>query len=124
MRVSIEGDTNVSKVLRSYAAAAGLRVTSFNPSYTVVVEEGAGPAIVIDGINCRFKNAVQDAISELTDTRIEYQRAGGVQSDRKIRVVTSGGELDADAIERGLLRALLTVARPAPERKSIFKFWR
>lgn len=124
MRISIEGDTQIAKVLRGYAAAAGLHVTSFNPSYSVIVEEGAGPNIVIDGVNCRFKDAVQDAIAELSDTRIEYHRAGGVQSDRRIRVVSNGAERDADAIERGLLRALLMVSGQAPSRKSLLRFWR
>jgi hypothetical protein len=124
MRISIEGDTGIAKVLRGYATAAGLHLTNHNPTYSVIVEEGAGPNIVIDGINCRFKEAVQNAVSELSDTRIEYQRAGGVQSDRKIRIVGTGSEADADAIERGVLRALLIVTgRPQPK-KNIFRFWR
>lgn len=124
MRISIEGDSCIAMVLRSYAATAGHHVTSRNPSYTVAVEDGAGPNIIIDGINCRLKDAVQDAIAELTDTPIEYQRAGGVQSDRRIRVVGTGNDADADAIERGLLRALLIVAAGPQPKKSVFRFWR
>ncbi len=114
----------MTDVLRGYASAAGLHVTGFNPSYSVILEDGAGPNIIIDGVNCRFKDAVEAAVSELTDTRIEYQRAGGVQSDRKIRVVGNRSEQDAHAIERGLLRALLIVAGQKPPRGRFFKFWR
>ena len=126
MRISVPGDSDVAKVLRGCLAQAGYLVTAVNPAYTVLVEDGSGPHIVIDGINCRFKDAVQDSIAELTDTRIEYHRAGGVQSDRAIHVVTAPGEDNADAVERGLLRAILIVTGHGARKTALNKllFWR
>ena len=127
MRVSVHGQASAAKVLRGYLEAAGFHVTDFSPSYTVLIEEGTGPNIVLDGVNCPFKDAVQDAIAELTDTRIEYHRAGGVQSDRKIRVVTPPKETDSETVERGLLRALLVVSGHHMARgsfKRFLTFWR
>jgi hypothetical protein len=108
LRIQVRGEGSAARVLAGYLAKAGYRVNGFRPAYTVTLEEGNSAAnIVIEGHGGELAAEAQKAIAELTATPIEMRRAG--ESDRAVRVVTTGREEDSDAIERGLMRAVLRV---------------
>jgi len=112
MRIRIAGDHEAAKVLRSYLARAGYALSESRADYTVFLEERASPQIVFDSVDCELEGRMLRHVRDLTATPISIWTAGGIQSDREIRISFPPG--DARAVETGALRAFLELV-PVPQ---------
>jgi hypothetical protein len=116
MRISVQGECDAAKVVAGYLRSQGYLVTDKAPDYTVYLEQGktpvvdAAPTIVIDGVDCPLEGRMLYHLSHLSTTRIVLARAGGIQSDQKIRIVFPPEE--ALAVERGVFRGILDAVAP------------
>jgi hypothetical protein len=109
MRIAVEGTEFLTDGLKRYLESAGYRVSGYAPFYTITLVQGAGPNIVVDSVDSPFEREIINRIAELTPVRIELARAGGVQSTDAMRIEVPFGTTAEllDAIERGVLRAVL-----------------
>src|SRR5438093_7810760 len=134
MRVKVEGDEDMAAALAGNLRKAGFTVGGpvglFGTGYSIQLERTVGSHILVDGIDCPFERHVINCISQLSDTPLLLQRAGGVQSDRAIRVVSTARTEDDRAVELALVRALEfeVQTQPASEPKTAdvgaFPKWR
>jgi len=108
VRIDVIGESATAETLRGYLAALGYKLSRQSPAYRVGIEESTQPNIVLEGVRGPLADEAQHAVAELTATPIEWRKAGA-GSENELRVVTNA--TDHDAVERGLLRALLRVTR-------------
>jgi hypothetical protein len=108
VRIDVIGECATAETLRGYLAALGYGLSHQSPAYRVRLEEGTGPAIILEGVRGLLANEAQHAMAELTAAPIEWRKASA-GSENELHVVTNAS--GHDAVERGLLRALLRVTR-------------
>ena len=120
MRICIQGQADAARVIAGYLRSQGYLLTDQWPSYTVhlleretLVIDGA-PSIVIDGVDCPIEARIIYHLGHLTKARIVLARAGGIQSDREIRIEYSREA--TVAVERGVFRGILDVVAPEKAR--------
>ena len=104
MRVKIIGDNLATRTLRGYVERLGYAVVDSLPDFTVFIEENSGE-VVIDGIDSELERKAILHFEDLGIGRFILERAGGIRSDREIRVAYPIGK--DQIIARGLARALL-----------------
>ena len=114
MRIQVTGEGASARVLREYLASLGYQLVDRAAAYVVRVEEGGDGNIVLEGAVGALAHEARLAVEELAGARVEW-RASSQGSGRELRVVGTAGA--ADAVERGVLRALLRVTGHG-ERKS------
>jgi hypothetical protein len=111
MRVLILGECPSAKVLRGYLARHDFHLTSYQPDLTVRIEEQADAVRpLLDSIHCELEQAILRHLRKQTATPIEIHTAGGVESDREVRIVVPPGEQERRAVEIGVFRALLEIS--------------
>jgi hypothetical protein len=106
VRIQVIGDGASARALRGYLASLGYELADRRAEYTVRIEPG--DRVTIEGLRGALAAEALHAVSELAGAPVEWRRAAA-GSDRELRV-TVGAE-GADAVERGVLRALLRVTR-------------
>ena len=104
MTIQILGDGASARTLRSYLMSLGYQVSGIG-TYTIRVEEGSGGNLILEGVRGTLAEEVLHAVAELTGSPVEWRRAVAHGNDRELRVIANGA--DDDALERGVLRALL-----------------
>ena len=113
MRIQVAGDGASARVLREYLASLGYQLVERGADYAVRLEEGHDSTIVLEGSPGALAEEAKRAIEELAASQVEW-RPLSHGSGEQLRVVATGG---CDAVERGVLRALLRVTGHG-ERKS------
>lgn len=114
MRIHVAGDCPAAKTLRGYLARHDFHLTDYQPDFTIRIEEQASQARpVLDSIHCELEQAILRHMRKQTPTPIEIHTAGGVASDREVRIVVPPVEGERRAVEVGVFRALLEVSKQA-----------
>src|SRR5882724_2908266 len=111
MRLLIAGDNPTAKALRGYLARHDFHLTNHAPDYTVRIDED--PSAVrpsLDSVHGELEQAILRHLRKQTATPIEIHNAGGVESDREVRIVTPPAEEERRAIELAVFRALLEIS--------------
>jgi hypothetical protein len=126
MRVNVTGDCPPAKVLRGYLARHDFHVTDRWPDFTVRIEEEAGRAKpALDSIHCELEQAILRHLRKQTATPIEIHTAGGVESDREVRIIVPPVEEERRAVEVGVFRALLEISKqPCGRARGSSWWWR
>lgn len=103
MTIQVLGDGASARTLRSYLMSLGYEVSG-SGTYTIRVEESSGGNLILEGVRGAFAEEVLHAVAELTGSPVEWRRVAQ-GSDCELLVIANG--VDDDALERGVLRALL-----------------
>lgn len=120
MRIRVQGEGTAAGSLRAMLQKAGYALTTVLAAYTIHIEQ-RGAEIIIDGVDSELERTIVNNIAELTNRHIVLQRAGGIQSDKEIRVVVPMDETVSYAVERGILRGLMQTSGHGRKRHH---FWR
>jgi hypothetical protein len=112
VRIHVVGESTAAETLRGYLtslgyklAAPGYKLSAGRAACTIRIEAGAQGKVVIEGVPGELSEQARRAVAELTATQVEWREAAIAGSE--LRVAVHGS--DTDAVERGLLRALLRV---------------
>lgn len=117
MRIQIIGDHAAAGALRAHLASLGYQVTERGAQYVVRIQEGSQSSVVLEGVWGALAEQAQHAVAELAGAPVEWRRATP-GSERELLVVTNGTA--GDAVERGILRALLRVTGHGAPKKGFF----
>ena len=120
MRIHIGGDSAAARTLRGYIESQGYTLSETAPAYALHIEEGVQANVVLKGVRGALADEAQHAIAELAGVPVEWQRADA-GSERELHIVT--GSASADAVERGLLRAILRLTGPQGRSGWLKKLW-
>jgi hypothetical protein len=111
MRVLVTGDCPTAKALRGYLARHDFHLTHHHADLTLRIEEDAGIVHpLLDSIHCELEQAILRHLRKQTATPIEIHTAGGVESDRAVRIVVPAAEPERRAVEVSVFRALLEIS--------------
>jgi len=111
MRVLIAGDCPTAKALRGLLARHDFHLTAHHPHLTIRIEELPGAARPrLDSVDGELELAILRHLRRETATPIEVHTAGGVQSDREVRMVVPPVEQERHAAEVAIFRALLELS--------------
>lgn len=109
MRISIPSTCDSSLVVQGYLRKAGYAIGNVNADYTIWLEEYSGGEVILDATDSSLEKHVLKSITELTHSHVVLKRAGGVQSDRKLKVLYN--KSDSEAVEKGVFRGILKETR-------------
>lgn len=111
MRINVHGEIPSCQTLKLYLEFNGYQISATDPFLTVTLDHHEKDSIVIDGRDCEFERLCINRISALTPMQVSLQRHGGVQSDQAIRVVFPNKPEPVDAVERGVLAAVMVITK-------------
>lgn len=124
MRIRVTGECDAAKVLRKKLPQAGFVVTESLPDYSVAIEIHEEDSIIIDGIPCPFETQTAFHVSKLTSADIRLRRrTGDVFRDDQIKVTLRAVPEEENAVELGIIRALLEISGQKT-RKKFWQVWR
>ena len=114
MRVLVSGDCPTAKALRGNLARHDFHLTGHFPDFTIWIEEQPGlERPLLDSVDSELEQAVLRHLRKQTATPVEIQTAGGIESDREVRIVVPPIEAERRAVEVGVFRALLELSGQA-----------
>ncbi|HET9321443.1 MAG TPA: hypothetical protein VFO27_16755 [Bryobacteraceae bacterium] len=123
MRVLVSGDCHTAKALRGNLARHDFHLTGHFPDFTVWIEEQAGLARpLLDSVHSELEQAILRHLRKQTTTPVEIHTAGGIESDREVRIVVPPVEEERRAVEVGVFRALLELS--GQDRAARKSWWR
>src|SRR5579864_8828732 len=123
MRIHVTGECPTAKTLRGYLRKHDFHVTGHEPDWVIHIEEPEGvtrPAL--DSAGGELEQAILRHLRKQTAGAIEIHTTRTVSSDREIRIQVPPNETDRKAVETGVFRGLLEVAKqdgisnPSPTR--------
>lgn len=119
MRVQVTGNSASAVVLAGNLTKCGYVVTTDQPTYTVLVEDGDVKTIVVDSADAALCTTAACRIGELSPKGgVFLLIATGNKDDRKLVVTIPKGDAEeAYAVEIGVMRALDQVTK-VPDTKS------
>src|SRR5258708_11549520 len=117
MRIKIVGTCEAAIVLRNKLPLAGFLVSEGMADFTFFLEETHDKThIVLDSIPCPIEQLVLFHISQLTKTDIAIKRqTGEIFSDVELKITIPDTTEDSNAVELGIIRALLNMVKPRVE---------
>src|SRR5260370_8227560 len=125
MRIHITGECPTAKTLRGYLRKHDCDVTGDEWDWGVHIEEPEGatrPAL--DSVGGELEQAILRHLRKLTASAIEVHTARTVSSEREIRVRVPPNETDRKAVETGVFRGLLEIAKQdASSNPSQARWW-
>jgi chemotaxis regulatin CheY-phosphate phosphatase CheZ len=116
MRIFVTGKHPSTKVLERLLEANGYTISEYQPFMTLILEYTNEPYIIVDGVDSEFERRVINNIAEITPSKILLNRIDGIESDQEMRIFVNYDPTLCDAVERGVLRALMQVTRHTAER--------
>jgi len=123
MRVLVSGDCPTAKALRGNLARHDFHLTGHFPDFTVWIEEQAGLARpLLDSVHSELEQAILRHLRKQTTTPVEIHTAGGIESDREVRIVVPPVEEECRAVEVDVFRALLELS--GQDRAARKSWWR
>jgi hypothetical protein len=108
VRIDVIGECATAETLRGYLAGLGYSLSQQSPAYRLRIEESMRTNILLEGVRGPLADEAQHAMAELAAAPIEWHKASA-GSENELHVVTNAA--GHDAVERGLLRALLRLTR-------------
>ena len=125
MRIHITGECPTAKALRGYLRKHDFHVTSHQPDWVVHIEEPEGatrPAL--DSAGGELEQTILRHLRKQTASAIEIHTARTVSSEREIRVLVPSSETHRKAVETGVFRGLLEIAKQdASSKPSQSRWW-
>jgi hypothetical protein len=123
MRVLISDDCPTAKALRGNLARHDFHLTGHHPDFTVWIEEQPGLVRpLLDSVDSELEQAILRHLRKQTNTPVEIHTAGGIESDREVRIVVPPVEQERRAVEVGVFRALLELS--GQDRTARPSWWR
>ena len=123
MRINVTGESPAAKSLRGYLSKHDFHLTDHAPDWIVHIEEPEGAAtLALDSIGGELEQMILRHIRKQTSSAIEIHTARRVSSEREIRIRVPRSETDRKAVETGVFRGLLEIAKqdlngkPSPSR--------
>jgi hypothetical protein len=113
MRILVSG----SPVLVGYLRRAGLSAndsSGFNPDFEVTLAEDQIEHVLVDGVDSEIERLAINEMEKLGVETFLLQRAGGVRSDRAIKVIYP--KQHTLRVEQGLLRAILRYTKSTKDK--------
>ncbi len=124
MKIHVSGDHPAADTLREYLKALGYAVATGasvpSGAFAIRVEVGSAANIAVQGPRGPLVDEALRAIAELASIRVEWFPSNG-DSIRTIQV--SAPEIHADAIGRGLLRAVLRISQNGAAQSGWYGFF-
>lgn len=120
MRIKVIGDCDSVLTLRNYLRILGYANVKKAPDFTIYLDEDDSLSgfVKVDGIDSELERFIVLRLEELGIGRFLLERAGGIRSDREIRI--SFHPDSAAIVERGISRGLdATIRSMRPMRRSI-----
>ncbi len=123
MRIEITGESNSARALQAYlrslepSLAAGARLR-------IRIEDSTARNIALEGARGQLGEEALHQIAELTQTPIEWRKS---MTGGQTELIVRANPVDHDAVERGLLRAILRITVPGkadPGRRGWRRFLR
>src|SRR6266571_7816319 len=112
MRISVTGECAAAKALRGYLCKHDFHLTDHAPDWIVHIEEPDGATTVtLDSAGGELEQALLRHLRKQTPSAIEIHTARRVSSEREIRIGVPRSETDRKAVETGVFRGLLDIAK-------------
>jgi hypothetical protein len=112
MRICIIGECSAAKALRGYLSKYDFYLTDHSPDWTIHIDESADTArLTLDSAGGDLERALLHHIRKQTSNAIELFTARTVSSEREIRILVPRSETDRKAVETGVFRGLLEIAK-------------
>jgi hypothetical protein len=105
MNLQISGESAAARALSTYLQSLGYSLDG-PPRFTLRIEESTERNIALIGVRGAFADEALHAIAELSRTPIEWRRSSNGGENE---LLVQANSVDHDAVERGLLRALLKI---------------
>ena len=112
MRINVTGECPTAKAVRGYLSKHDFHLTDHDPDWTIHIEEPEGatrPAL--DSHGGELEQAILRHLRKQLVTAVEVHTGRTVSSDREIRILVPGTEPDRKAVETGVFRGLLELAK-------------
>ena len=126
MRIQVTGDCPTAKALRGYLRKHDFHLTGHAADWTVHIDEredAIRPAL--DSSGGELERAILHHLRAQSAGPIEIHTNGTVSSEREIRIVVPPGEEDRKAVEIGVFRGLLELAKQVESSNpSPLRWWR
>src|SRR5438270_3378794 len=123
MRIQVTGDCSTAKALRGYLRKHDFHLTEHQPDWIVYIEEPEGTLqLVLDSAGGELERAILHHLRKQTAGPIEIHTGRTLSSEREIRILVPPAEQDRKAVETGVFRGLLEIAKqhqgnqPSPSR--------
>jgi len=112
MRISVTGECPAAKALRGYLCKHDFHLTHHAPDWIVHIEEPEGAAtLTLDSAGGELEQVLLRHIRKQTSSAIELHTARSVSSEREIRILVPSTDSDRKAVETGVFRGLLEIAK-------------
>jgi hypothetical protein len=112
MRIQVTGDCPTAKALRGYLRRHDFHLTGHAPDWIVHIEEPEGTAMpVLDSAGGELEQAILRHLRKQATHSIEIHTGRTVSSEREIRILVPPAEEDRKAVEIGVFRGLLEIAK-------------
>lgn len=111
MRIHISGECAAAKAVRGYLRRHDFHVTAHAPDWVIHMEESAAAGPAVDGVGGELEQAILKHVRKQTASAIELRTAQTGMSDREVRILIPALEAERKAIETGVFRAVLEVAK-------------
>jgi len=124
MRICVTGECPASKALRGYLCKHDFYLTDQAPDWTVHIEESEDAVrLTLDSTGGELEQALLRHIRKQTSSAIEIHTARMVSSEREIRILVPHNETDRKAVETGVFRGLLEIAKQDSNSKPSRSRW-
>jgi len=126
MRICVTGECPAAKALRGYLCKHDFHLTDHAADWIVHIEESADAVrLTLDSTGGELEQALLRHIRKQTSSAIEIHTARMVSSEREIRILVPRGETDRKAVETGVFRGLLEIAKQDLNSKpSRWRWWK
>ena len=123
MRISVTGECAAAKALRGYLCKHDFHLTDHAPDWIVHIEEPEGATTVtLDSAGGELEQALLRHIRKQTSSAIEIHTPLA-SSEREIRIGVPRSETDRKAVETGVFRGLLEIAKQDLNSKPSWSGW-
>jgi len=125
MRICVTGECPAAKALRGYLCKHDFHLTDHAPDWIVHIEEPEDTTrLTLDSAGGELEQALLRHIRKQTSSAIEIHTARMVSSEREIRILVPHNETDRKAVETGVFRGLLEIAKQdLSNRPSRLRWW-
>jgi len=124
MRICVTGECPAAKALRGYLCKHDFHLTEHAADWTIHIEESVDAVrLTLDSTGGELEQALLRHIRKQTSSAIEIHTARMVSSEREIRILVPRSEADRKAVEMGVFRGLLEIAKQDSNSKPSRSRW-
>ena len=124
MRICVTGECPAAKALRGYLCKHDFHLTEHAADWTIHIDESVEAVrLTLDSTGGELEQALLRHIRKQTSSAIEIHTARMVSSEREIRILVPRRETDRKAVETGVFRGLLEIAKQDSNSKPSRSRW-